>query len=220
MKPSLALLLALLAAAAAGCARDNDASIEIFALCAPPDDAKACGTDGTCEAMLASPRPFVHTTVGGQLNQLEMFVQVNNQLLSNDDPASGRLNTNDFVAKEYRLSFRGLPLSDVVYPANFTVAADTSSTPIVPLIPLSTMAQIRAAPGINSRALVIVELRVRGELRDGSEIETGEFDVAVDVLNSDFVPACPNVGDLFFSCPNFGQTASELCETPAAPAAP
>jgi hypothetical protein len=222
MKPSLALLLAALTAGVAGCERDNDASIEIFALCLPPEDAKVCGTDGTCEAMLASPRPFVFTTVNAQLNRLEMFVQVNNQLLPNDDPALGRVNTNDFIGGDYLLSFGGIPnLSDVVFPANFTVAANSSSTPVIPLIPMSTMAQIRATPGLNSSALVVVELRIRGELRDGTEVETGPFTVAVDVINADFVPACPNAGDLAFFCPRPGQTASLVCEAPpAAPATP
>jgi hypothetical protein len=172
--------------------------------------------------MLASPRPFVFTTVNGQLNALEMFVQVNNQLLPNGDPELGRVNTNDFIGREYLLSFGGqLPnLSDVVFPANFTVAANSSSTPVIPLIPMSTMQQISAiAPAGAGASLVIVEVRIRGELRDGSEVETGPFDVAVDVFNADFVPACPNAGDLAFFCPNAGQTASLVCETPPAPPA-
>jgi hypothetical protein len=220
MKPSLAPLLVALAVGAVGCQRDNDASVEIFTLCLPPDDAKACGTDGTCEAMLASPRPFVFTTVNGRLNALEMFVQVNNQLLPNGDPELGRVNTNDFVGGDYLLSFGGLPnLSDVVFPANVTVAANSSSTPVIPLIPMSTMQQIIATAPAGSASVVIVEVRLRGELRDGSEVETGPFTVAVDVFNADFVPACPNPGDLAFFCPNAGQTASLVCETPTAPPA-
>lgn len=214
MTPRLPVLVAALAVALSGC-RDNDASIEIFALCLPPDDAKTCGTSGSCEAMLASPRPHVFTTVNGQVNRLEMFVQVNNQLQPNDDPAFGKVNTNDFVGGDYLLSFRGLPnLPDMVFPANFTVAAGSSSTPVIPLIPMSTMTQIRAIPGLPASALVVVELKLRGKLRDGTEIETETFEVAVDVLNADFVPACPNVGELAFFCPRAGQTSSFVCEAP------
>lgn len=232
MKPSLALLLALLAVAAAGCERDNDASIEVFTICAPPEDAASCGTDGTCERVLASPRPAVFVTVtplngtGAVTNQLEMFVQVNNQLLPNDDPALGRVNTNDFIGGEYLLSFRGLPgLSDVVYPANFTVPADASQTPVIPLIPASTMLQIRPALNGTAGAPVIVELRIRGELRDGTEIETGPFEVAVDVINANFdandPSVCTGADELPVGfCPNAGQTASVACEAPPAPAAP
>jgi hypothetical protein len=81
------------------------------------------------------------------------------------------------------------------------------------------MQQIIATAPAGGASVVIVEVRLRGELRDGSEVETGPFDVAVDVFNADFVPACPNAGDLAFFCPNAGQTASLVCETPPAPPA-
>jgi hypothetical protein len=213
------LAAALLALALAGC-RDDLATIEIFAICAPPDDAAACGTSGSCEAVLASPRLDVLTSVnvGGvaTVNQLEAFVQLNNQLPDNADVDLGRVNTNDFIGEAYLIHFRGVAgLSDVVYPANFTVAAESSSTPVIPIIPQSTMIQLRGAMADDTTALVVAEVRVRGHLIDGSEIETESFDVAVNVTDSGFIPAgCPTAGDVRFYCPNAGQTASTVCEAP------
>lgn len=213
------LAAALLVLALAGC-RDDLATIELFAICAPPDDAASCGTTGACEAVLASPRLEVLTSVnvGGvaTVNQLEAFVQLNNQLPNNADVDLGRVNTNDFIGEAYLIHFRGVPgLSDVVYPANFTVAAESSSTPVIPIIPSSTMIQLRGAIVDGTTALVIAEVRVRGHLIDGSEIETEAFDVAVNVTDSEFVPAgCPTLGDVRFYCPNAGQTASTECVAP------
>jgi hypothetical protein len=213
------LAAALLALALAGC-RDDLATIELFAICAPPDDAEACGTTGSCEAVLASPRLQVFTSVTSGaitvVNQLEAFVQVNNQLPDNADRDLGRVNTNDFIGEAYLIHFRGVPgLSDVVYPANFTVAAESSSTPVIPIIPQSTMIQLRGAMADDTTALVVAEVRIRGHFIDGSEIETESFDVAVDVTDSSFIPAgCPTAGDLRFYCPNAGQTASTECKAP------
>jgi hypothetical protein len=77
------------------------------------------------------------------------------------------------------------------------------------------MANIANALPVDGSALVIVEVRARGHLVDGSTLETGVFEVAVDVLNTDFVPAgCPTAGDVRFYCPNAGQTASTSCSAP------
>lgn len=216
MKTRLALATALaLALPLAGC-RDNDASVEIFAICAPPDDAEACGTNGSCGALLASPRLEVFTSVGGVLNELQEFIEFRNQLPDNRDLDLGRVNTNDFIGEDFLLSFSGVAgLADVIFPANFTVPADGSSTPVVTLIPQVTMAQLSTALAANTTALVIVELRARGHLVDGSQVETGPYEVAVEVTDASFTPAgCPTVGDVRFYCPNMGQTSSTTCKAP------
>jgi len=214
MKTRTALASAL-ALALAGCT-DNHASVEIFAICAPPDDAAQCGTTGECGALLASPRLQVNTQESGLVNELQAFIELRNQMPNNEDLDLGRVNTNDFVGEEYLLAFRGASgLSGQVYPANFTVPAEGTSTPVVTLIPPATMAQLRTALPDNSTALVIVELRVRGRLVDGSPLETGVFEIAVDVTDANFLrDACPTAGDLRFYCPNAGQTSSTSCEAP------
>jgi hypothetical protein len=216
MKTRLVLATALALALPLGGCRDNDASVEIFAICAPPDDAKKCGTSGSCSSLLASPRLFAYTSVGGVVNQLEAFIEFRNQLPDNTDLELGRLNTNDFIGEDYLLSFSGVAgLSDVIFPANFTVPADSSSTPVVTLIPQVTMAQLSTALAAGQTALVVVELRARGHLVDGSQIETGPYEVAVEVIDASYTPiGCTTAGDVRFYCPNIGQTASTTCATP------
>jgi hypothetical protein len=45
-----ALLLALPLVALAGCTVDNNVSIQLGAICQPPDEADACSFGSTCEA--------------------------------------------------------------------------------------------------------------------------------------------------------------------------
>jgi len=213
-----ALLASALALAATGC-KDNIASVEIFAICAPPEDAAQCGLSGECDRLLASDRPFVFVTVGGQSNRLEQFIQINNQMPVNETiDANGHVNTNDFIAEEYLFHYRGAPgVADVRHPANFTVPAESAFSPVVPLIPEGAMTQLNSALGAGgARALVIVEMQVRGHLLDGTELETGIYEVAVDVFDSDFTGfGCPTLGEVVTAvCPNDGQTASIACDAP------
>ena len=214
MTTRLAVLALVLAGALTGCA-DELASIEILEICAPPD-AGSCGTSGSCAELNASPRLWVFTSVGGATNSLGQFIQINNQLPANGDPDLYRVNTNDFIGGEYLLEFRSaIPLPPVTFPANFTIEASSSSTPVVPLIPPSTMAALSSAMADGSEALVVVELRVRGELRDGTEIESGPFEVAVDVIDANFpIPTCPTPGDVVYACPALGQTSDVACGAP------
>ncbi len=212
MKTSFALLT-VLALALTGC-EDNLASVEIFGICAPPDDAGTCGMSGTCGAYLASDRPFVYQRAFGLVNRLQEFVQINNQLPNNENVDIGRVNTNDFVAEEYLLSFLGVPnVGDVVHPANFTVPAQGSMSPVIPIIPEAAMAAIDANSIGNQT--VVVEVRVRGHFVDATEHETGPYQIAVDVIDGNYPGiTCPTAGDIAVYCPNAGQTASVSCETP------
>ena len=202
---------------ATGCV-DNAASVEIFAICAPPDDAAVCAGSATCEAVLASDRPWVFVTVGGAVNRLEQFVQLNNQIPNNAEAEIGRVNTNDFIGEAWVLSFSGLAgVADKVHPANFTVPAGGSQSPVIPIIPEDRMTQIGVAMTLAglSQALVVVDVSARGRLVGGQEIETAPFKIAVDVFNADFTgAACPTAGDVRWYCPNAGQTASTACEAP------
>lgn len=219
MKTRLSVLACVLALASAGCV-DNDASIEILAICAPPEDAEQCrGTSGECEMYLASDRPWVYTRRSdGTLNRLEEFVQINNQLPNNADPDVFRANTNDFIAEEYVLEFKGANgVPKITHPANFAIPASSSFSPVIPIIPESAMTFISAAlPDSTMPRLVIAEITLRGRLVDGSEIETGVFSVAVDVFDAVFPGfGCPKPTEIVTAvCPNDGQTASVTCEEP------
>jgi hypothetical protein len=226
MKTRLAAFTIAVVLGASGCA-DNHASLELFALCAPPEEATTCGMAGTCDSYLASARPWVFLSVGGLPNGLEMFTEVHNQMPANDDPSAGRVNTNDAIVTGYELDITttGYTREAYFYPANFGVAAESSFVPVIKYIPdeialdlssrLSTM-----APGDPGPFTVVVGVRLLGRLLDGSEFETGTFPIAVDVYNTPFPGfACPKGPPLGTEvvvaiCPNNGQTASITCEEP------
>jgi hypothetical protein len=221
----------LLVASLAACKADNDASIEVYALCSPPDDAEQCGTSGECDEFLTG-RPFAATRispgsppVGIFQNEFAQFVQVNNQMPNNADEDTFRVNTKDFTIEEYRLSYRstpGIDIPDFVYKANEVVPAAGTAAPLVTLIPWEVMEVIDdadpvypspTAPVSFDGAIVEVELRLFGHTRDGSEIESAPWVLPVEVRDEvAFDPVCLDTGVFIAACPGIGQTASVACE--------
>jgi hypothetical protein len=225
------LALALIATLVS-CATENDASIEVFGICGFPEDAAKCVTTGKCETLLAV-RPFVFTRRGASntiQNSLDLYVQVNNELKSNEDLGAGKLNTNDFVIDEFRYKFSSVPslsIPEFTYEQNHIVPTDGSVTPLIPLIPAEIMATIDAedlttmyVSDLAPNARVDVELRVHGHTRDGREIETAPWVVPVDVYDVDtagviFDPTCVKTTEVVTAiCPHGGQVASFTCEAP------
>ncbi|MFY3742880.1 hypothetical protein ACOQFB_03145 [Anaeromyxobacter sp. Red801] len=213
MKTRLATLF--LAAAALACTVDNNASIQVVAMCAPPEG--TCGTEGGCGTYLAS-QPFVY--LQGGTNHLDMFVEMTNQLPNNADASSGRLNTNDAYLEKYRLSYRSAFFSyaDYDYPASGILRAGSTSAPVVRLIPETISAPMSAAMATAGVTLgmVEVELKVTGHYASGDSFEVGGVTFPVDVHNDAFPGyTCPNLTDTLYVCPNSAQTAAVTC-TPAA----
>ena len=213
------LLLAPLALAAlAGCAPQH-ASVEIFALCAPPDDAAKCAFSATCDRVVGSAHLYVFTAVdvgtGPFTNELVQSIQINNQNPRNGDASAGRANTNDAVIEKYRLSYPGAGLPDLDYPATATIPAAGAQSPVVPLIPVEITSLLRAQLTAGAIQVVLVDLKAEGRYMDGTRFETGVFRVPVDVVNATFLgSACPTAGDLRSYCPNAGQTSSTSCAAP------
>lgn len=210
MKTRLATLL--LAAAALACTVDNNASIQVVAMCAPPED--SCGTENGCGTYLAS-EPFVY--LEGGTNHFEMFVEMINQLADNSDASAGRLNTNDAYVEKYRLSYRSafFNYSDYDYPASGVLKAGSTGAPSVRLIPETISAPMSAAmatAGVTS-GLVRVELTVIGHYASGDSFEVGGVEFPVQVHNDAFPGYfCPNATDtITYVCPNVAQTAAYTC---------
>ena len=156
MKTPLAAFIPVLALGLSGCV-DNHASIEMFGLCAPPEDAEICAMPGTCDAFIASPRPFVFLrNSAGSLNGLELFTEVHNQMPRNDDASAGRVNTNNAIITGYELDFSTLNYTreGYFYAANFPVAAGGTFTPVIKFIPeeigLEMSQRIAAAAGTDA----------------------------------------------------------------------
>ncbi len=224
MKTRLAAFTAALALVASGCA-DNIQTVAMEALCAPPDDATKCeGPSGTCDALLANPRPSFSTRFNGATNFFVMFTQVLNQAPNNADASTGRVNTNDAIITGYELDFASQYYNFAGYftPANFYVPAAGAVAPEIEYIPAVIAAEMEMAlppyDSLDPTALpvpVTVGVRLRGHLLDDREFTTGTFKVTIDVKNESApIPGCPTAGDVVYACPNFGQTASYSCVAP------
>lgn len=227
---SKGLAFALLVAAS--CTTKNDASIELAAICAFPDDAAECAFASRCDAVLMG-RPWAATrwsfaASNDVITGLDLPVQINNQLKPNADPVLFRVNTNDFTVEEFRLSFASTPslsLPSRTFRLNQLVPADGSTVAMVRVIPEETMALIdaenlptlynsRLAPNVR----VDVSIKAYGHTRDGQSLETEEWVVPVDVYDVDrparnFDPTCPGTTTTVTGiCPHPGQYASISCE--------
>jgi hypothetical protein len=217
----LAAITCALALAASGCV-SNRATVEMFALCAPPDDAAKCGmSGGKCDAYLASARPFVFLTVGAAANGFEMFTEVHNQAPNNADPSAGRANTNDAIVTGYELDFSSelYNRTNYFFPANFGVPAGGGFVPVIKYIPDEVAMDMRTvfgAQGATAPIPVTVTVRLKGHLLDGVEFTTGDFLITIDVWNTAFLGyTCPKLGDVVSAvCPAVGQTSSWACTTP------
>jgi len=243
MKRLSAIAFALTLALGAGGCVDNHASVQIYAICGPPEDAAKCTTAGECETVLAG-RPQVVTRYFDDgttviYNSLDLYVQVNNRMPDNSDESAGRVNTNDAIVENLRFAFQVtgytvggipgvLPVVSLTYPFAQTVPTNSSTTPMIPLIPAEIMGAAPFTPlgtGLNGVAagdddkylVVLVELSLEGHLEDGTHFETAAHTMAVEVYDGvAALPICPKAPAEIVTaiCPHAGQTASFVCEAP------
>lgn len=224
-----ALYLALLGLAASSISCSEDfPSVHPFGICAPAEDATECAPDGPCERYLTG-QAVLDTQVGvaGIFNELVFFVQFNNQLPNNDDPTTGRVNTNDAEIDEYRITFAPqdgrIRLQDrTVLTVAPPVPAGGLTSAIVTFIPEETtreLADQMATLGLGE-TLVTAEVRAAGRYWTRTDrFETAPFKLPVRVVNAVFTGfQCQNPTDVVVAvCPNVGQTATFACEAPPAP---
>lgn len=216
-------LLVLLALATAGCV-DYKVPVNFANVCAAPDDAQACAFAATCDAVLASARPVVITqragSIGGGVNALFLPLQLDNQMADNGNVESGQVNTHDAIIESYDFTYEGqFPATKVTnYFANGRVPAEGSTVVVVPVIPQASLAEIQTlmAAAAVTEASVVVTVVAKGKLLDNSDWKTGEYRIAVDVI--DAVCADPQLQckptDVVYQCPNFCQTSSVKCVAP------
>jgi hypothetical protein len=203
MKPSLALLLAALVAGAAGCQRDNDASVTTRAICMPTDD---CTFADTCDAQYIG-FPTLDVAVS---DSMWIFLELANQLPNNADAALGRTNTNDAQITEAEIEYERVALPSVRVGSAFLVPANGSAVISVEVIPdrLDAAAALQAfAPTAEPREM-IANIRLHGEYPSGEDFETGEFPVAIRIctgclgIQCGGAPTCPPLseGQLPLTC--------------------
>jgi hypothetical protein len=175
-----ALALATLALACA----DNGASLEPYAICAPPDD--ECVFSSECDAQFIGV-VALDTAVS---SQLWLFIQVNNQLPNNADLSAGRVNTNDAFVTEYEVEYEGAGGGSSMGRLQSVVPASGSAV-------ISVFLEPPAVAGV-----VVAKLRLKGKYTDQSEFETAEFEIPITVCQGCLgFSACPAGETLTSACP-------------------
>jgi hypothetical protein len=166
---------------AAGCGVDNFASVQFFEICYPP-----APTDGVCLYPAACTntllgRPLVD--VGGAFS-FELTIQLNNQLKSNADASTGRVNTNDAHIMKYTITYGvpGFAVPGSVSLMNDTVPADGNTVVLVEVLPNTTVTQLSAIAAA-APTTIVADVVASGRYDSGDTFETGAYTIALDVCN-------------------------------------
>jgi hypothetical protein len=200
---ALAVLVPLLALA--GCTADNNVSIQVAALCAPPED--SCTFDATCDAQFLG----VNALDLAQTDFFWAFVEVHNQMLNNADESVGRLNGHDAYVDEYSVEYDvrgGTALPSITRKVDagpaFVPAEGTAVVSVVPIPP-------EVGAHLVAGSQVVARVRLRGFLADQSDWETAEYPIPVEICSGCILP--PVCAGSLFACPQGGQSpASYICE--------
>lgn len=213
MSKRLALSTVLAAALIAGCAPKNNASVEPYLLCSMPDSctfAATCGT-GTLD------NPVLDVARAQALGEpMWLAVEMHNQLPSNGDPDSGRLNTHDAHFESYSLEYSGFVpsssgtvLTDI--PATSGRAQQTipaSGTAVIGFepIPYGVVKAIGAGiPTGPDYVEMLVTVKFKGRYADGSEWEA-PMKVPVRLCNDCVPTGCDDPAEVpVAACPELAQ---------------
>lgn len=190
----LALLLPLLALA--GC-RQNGASIQVQAICAPSSDCVFSSTCGT----IALGNPRIDRAAA---SSLILIMQLENQLPDNADANVGRLNTNDAHVDEATVEYSGALTGKVTIPATGRIPANGNQLVVVDAIPAAVAARLAPGPAYPLFNVVLAKIRIAGYYDDGSRFETAEFPVDIEVTTGGVATcagACPQPGQWPATCP-------------------
>jgi hypothetical protein len=219
MKTRLALLLPLLGLAA--CKVDNNASVRLAMICAPPEDAATCTFAETCEAEYIG-QNFIEVTA---TNFLWTFVQVDNQRPDTTSEDTFRTNTSTAFVQRYDVEYVGLAMPAVKGApilGSATVPSNGSAVISILPIPESVGDFLLSDPAtplpVGAFRDLVAKVRLRGVYGDTEEFETGEYEIPIRVCNGCPVgfPACTTATDVRFFCPfNPGQAPiSTECAPP------
>jgi hypothetical protein len=203
-----ALLLAL--GAAAGCAADNMTSIEIAAICAPPDDATACTFSSTCDAQSIG----IAAIDIGITDRLWLIVQVNNQTTNNADLGTYRTNSHDAYVEEVSTEYVApFPIADTRQRVGpYIIPANGSS--VISMFPVAPQA-VATMSGVATTTPfgIVAKTKLKGHYQDQTEFETAAYEVAVEVCDGCIDPTPCTSGIAVAFCPSAGQSpASVKCE--------
>jgi hypothetical protein len=214
MKTRLALLLALLAAAA--CTAQNNASVKVAAICAPPDDPTACVFSSTCTGQYIG----LNAVDIAVTNKLWTLIQVDNQAPDNENLATGRLNTNDAYVQEAHVEYTGAPLPTSTAPILGSAVVPAAGSSVISVLPIpesvgTYLQGIGIAAG--GQLDIVAKLRLRGVYADTTKFETGVFEIPLRICNGCVGALTCTLPAFAITCPprSAGQLPlSSACFTP------
>jgi len=210
-----ALIALLLAAAAAGCTVDNNASVRIAAACFPPtpNDDGSCSYPSTCDSVMLD-NLWVDPSWAPTGGTLVWPFQVDNQRPDNSNN-DGRTNTATAFITGFKIAYTSsaisLPEVTIDYTTR-TIESESAQVLSIPVVPLSVATQLTAIPG--GFGTMRAEIRATGHYGDGTSIETGPFSVVVVVQNGGWTGgSCTDATQSVVGyCPQEGQTGLPLCK--------
>ncbi len=188
---SIASMIAVATAVAAGGCVDNRASIEIQHICQPSND---CTFTATCDEALSY--PTLDATVSPNAT-LALYLQVANQNVNNANAGIGRANTNDAHVDEEHVEFDRVPLPPTTIGASYEVPAAGTSVIKFEAIPrvLNASSFLAAFAPTPNPVEIVARIRLRGYYDDGTRFETGEFPIAIRIcsgcLTASACATCP-----------------------------
>jgi hypothetical protein len=228
---ALAVLVPLLALA--GCA-DNNVSIQVFGICAPP--AEECSFAGKCDAYTLD-RLRLDVAQAGFYWAL---IEVHNNTGNNQDNSAGRPNTHDAYVEEFSVEYE-LPLIPGTTPAIPTMVTErvesgptvvpAEGTSIVSVFPITPAVATALRDRLTTETVeVVAKVRLRGFYADQTRFETAEFPLPIQVCDGagcvpllDCDATLAGIQPPIDACPQLGQApASPFCgvEEPAAALGP
>jgi hypothetical protein len=210
------LIALLLAAVAAGCTVDNDASVRFAAACFPPvpNDDGSCSYPSTCDSVMLD-NLWVDPSWAPTGGTLVWPFQVDNLRPDNSSLVDGRTNTATAFITGFRIAYASsavsLPEAIIEYSTR-TIEPESSQVLSIPVVPLSVATQLTAIPG--GFGTLRAEIRATGHYADGTSIETGPFSVVVVVQNGGWTGGtCTDPTQTVRGyCPQDGQTGLPLCK--------
>ncbi len=215
MRSTLALL-ALPLLGLAGCIVDNNASVRVHSICAPPDDAAACVFADTCDAETIGPNVLDVSLT----NFLWTPIQVDNQRPDNGDLNVQRVNTSTAWVQEYEVEYEGVALPIARGPILGSAVVPADGSAVISVLPINEATGNLLAGALPAGGAVdlVAKLKIAGVYGDTSTFESGVFEVPIRVCSGCIggYPACPTAGDVRFFCPpNPGQQPlATVCSTP------
>jgi hypothetical protein len=213
-------LLVLLLAAAAGCV-DNNASVRLSAVCAPPSDG-SCAWGGTCGTVWMSnlwvDAGYSSTPATLLDGTLYWPFQADNQRPDNSVRDGGTNTATAFITGfniDYSSSSMALPSVKNLLDTTRTIAPTGSTVLMIPVIPASVSSLLNPIAVGNILTEVRADIRALGHYGDGSTFETGPFSVVVEVINgagSGVSCSDPTLTNVVSVCPKAGQSNVSFCK--------